>query len=105
MKKPNRATSAHYASFQVASTAKATRLEQEGTGDRRSGMTAGLSQILVSGQVVLSDPAVFGLRSQVEVIYLDVISRRTTPHGHLIRNAVEMEHIECPYPPDDDLAE
>ena len=29
----------------------------------------------------------------------------TTPHGHPIRDAAEMEHMECPYPPDDDLRE
>ena len=28
---------------------------------------------------------------------------RRTPHGHPIRDAAEMEHTECPYPPDDDI--
>lgn len=28
---------------------------------------------------------------------------RTTPHGHPIRDAAEMEQIECPYPPDSDI--
>jgi len=30
-------------------------------------------------------------------------SRRTTPHGRPIRDAAEMEHIECPYPPNSDI--